>query len=80
MAVRYIGVPAATDSGPKAIRGNIVGAASGGTLSGAQDVQIVFDDAVYGSTQEGKQRLLAAVENILGCIKSARVWPITSSS
>ena len=80
MAIRYIGIPAATDAGPKAIRGNIVGAASGGTLSGAQDVQIVFDDAVYGSAQEGKQRLIAAVTAILDDLKIARVWPITSST
>lgn len=80
MAVRYIGLPTSGNTGPKDIRGNIVAAASGGTLAGSQDVQIVFDDAVYGSAQEGKQRLIATVEEILNALKIARVWPLTSSS
>lgn len=80
MAIRFIGIPTSGNSGPKAIRGNIVGAASGGTLSGSQDAQIVFDDAVYGSSQEAKQRLIAQMTEILECIKSGRVWPITAST
>ena len=80
MAVRYIGLPTSGNAGPKAIRGTVVGAASGGTLTGSQDVQIVFDDSVYGSTQEGKQRLLAEIEVIVSCIEAGRVWPITSST
>lgn len=80
MAIRFIGLPTSGNAGPKAIRGTVVGAASGGTLASSQDVQIVFDDAVYGSTQEAKQRLIAEVTIILECIKSGRAWPITSST
>ena len=80
MAVRYIGIPTSGNIGPKAGRGTIVAAASGGTLTGSQDVQIVFDDSVYGTTQEGKQRLIAAVRAIVDDLEVARVWPITSST
>lgn len=78
MATRYIG---STNTAPSAGRtSDIVGAASGGTLAGSQKVQIVFDDTVYDSTQEGKQRLVAEVEQILDCIKVARTWPIDTAS
>ena len=77
MATRYIGINNVT---PQVKGDQVVGAASGGTLAGSQDVQVVFDDAVFGSAQEAKQRLIAAVEIILARIKSAKAWPITSSS
>lgn len=77
MATRYIGM---TATGPQLNRGNVIGAASGGTLAGSQNVQIVFDDTVFDSTLEGKQRLLAAIEVIEQALETARVWPITSSS
>lgn len=78
MATRYIGMTSA--AGPSLNRGNVIGAASGGTLAGAQNVQVVFDDAVFDSTLEGKQRLLAALDIIEQAIETARVWPITSST
>ena len=77
MATRYIGM---TQTGPQLNRGNAIGAASGGTLAGSQKVQVVFDDATFDSTPEGKQRLIAALEVIEEAIETARVWPITSSS
>lgn len=77
MATRYIGI---TAEAPSAGRVGIVGAASGGTLAGSQTVQVVFDDAIFGSTQEGKQRLIAAIEKIKAAVEAARIWPITSSS
>jgi len=77
MATRYLG---STTTAPQLIGGDVIGAASGGTLAGSQTVQVVFDDAVYGSSQEGKQRLLAAVEAIRDRLANAREWPITSSS
>lgn len=79
MATRYAGI-LATEASPQLNRGEVVFAASGGTLAGSQSVQVVFDDAVYGSTLEGKQRLLAALEIIEQAIETARVWPVTTSS
>jgi hypothetical protein len=61
-------------------RANIVGAASGGTLTGSQSVQVVFDDTVFTSAQEGKQRLMAALESICNDIETARTWPIDSTT
>lgn len=78
MATRYIGM-AVTD-GPQVVGGDVVAAASGGTLAGSQNVQLVFDDTVYGSTPEGKQRLLAALKIIEARIKSAKVWPLAATS
>jgi hypothetical protein len=78
MATRYMGITV-TD-GPQLVGGDVIGAASGGTLAGSQNAQVVFDDAVYDSTYEGKQRLLNALALITARIKSAKVWPITSSS
>lgn len=78
MATRYIGI-GVTD-GVQVVGGDVVGAASGGTLAGSQNLQVVFDDAVYDSTPEGKQRLIAGVELILHRIKSAVSYPISSSS
>jgi hypothetical protein len=78
MAIRYMGLTV-TD-GVQIVGGDVIGAASGGTLTGSQNVQIVYDDAVYESTPEGKQRLLAAIKLIGDRISTARVWPITSAS
>lgn len=78
MATRYIGL-GVTD-GPQFVGSDVVGASSGGTLAGSQNVQIVFDDAVFGSSLEGKQRLIASVEIILARLKSSRSWPVDSSS
>jgi hypothetical protein len=77
MATRYIGID---NVSPQLKGSEVVGAASGGTLAGSQDVQVVFDDAVFGSTPEGKQRLLAALKLIEARIKSAKVWPIAATS
>ncbi len=78
MAIRYFGI--AASDGVQVVGSDVVGAASGGTLTGSQNVQIVYDDAVYESTPEGKQRLLAAIKLIEDRISTARVWPITSAS
>lgn len=77
MATRYAGI---TGTAGQLNRGNVVFAASGGTLAGAQTVQVVFDDTVFTSTQEGKQRLLAALDLIEHAIETARVWPVTTAS
>lgn len=77
MATRYIGMTAVY---PQINRGNVIGAASGGTLAGSQKVQLVFDDSVFDGTLEGKQRLLAALEVIEQVIETAKAWPISSSS
>jgi hypothetical protein len=77
VATRYIG---STQGNPQVAGNSVVGAASGGTLAGGQVVQVVFDDTVYTSAQESKQRLLAAVEVIRQRIASAKTWPIDVSS
>ncbi len=77
MAIRYLGT---ADTSPSVTNGDYVGAASGGTLAGSQVVQIVFDDAVFTSAQEGKQRLLAAMEEIFDRVETAKSWPIDSTS
>lgn len=76
MATRYIG---STSEQPRGF-GDIVGASSGGTLAGGQTVQVVFNDAIYTSSLEGKQRLVAAVEIILNRIKSAKTYPVDANS
>lgn len=77
MATRYIGM---TAEYPQVNHGNVIGAASGGTLAGSQVVQVVFDDTVFTSSQEGKQRLLAAIEIIEQMIETGKFWPVTSST
>jgi hypothetical protein len=77
MATRYIGI---VSENPQVGRAQVVGAASGGTLAGGQVVQVVFNDAIFTSAQEGKQRLLAALEAIEQAIELARAWPISTSS
>lgn len=76
-ATRYIGT---ADTGNSMVNSSVVGAASGGTLAGSQKVQVVFDDTVFTSTQEGKQRLLAALDIIRARIASTKVWPIAATS
>lgn len=77
MATRYIGMTAVDG---QLVGSDVIGAASGGTLAGSQKVQLVFDDAVFGATLEGKQRLLNALKVIEARIETAKIWPITSSS
>lgn len=77
MATRFAGI-AATD-GIQVANGDVVFAASGGTLDASNVVQVNFDDSVF-TGQEGKQRLLAAMDLIKARIASAKVWPVTSSS
>jgi len=78
MATRYIGI---TDARGYADTNNeIVGAAAGGTLAGSQTVQVVFDDGVFGSPQEQKQRLVAALQQIIERVQTAKEWPISSAS
>lgn len=77
MASRYLFSASTRPSNPA----DFTGAASGGTITGASGtVELVFDDAVFGSTMEGKQRLIAAVDALSGRLKSAKAWPITTSS
>lgn len=78
MATRYIGM--AANDGPQFVNSDVVGAASGGTLAGSQAVQVVFDDSEFTSAQEGKQRLLQALDVIKLRIETTSSWPISSSS
>lgn len=77
MASRYVFSASARPSNPA----DFTGAATGGTITGASGtVELVFDDTVYGSSTEGKQRLIAALDAMKAKIQSAKEWPITSSS
>lgn len=78
MATRYAGI--ADTDGIQATENSVVFAASGGTLDASNVVQVNFDDSVFGSTLEGKQRLVAAMELLTRRIQAAKVWPVTSSS
>jgi len=78
MATRYAGI--ADTDGIQMTENSVVFAASGGTLDASNVVQVNFDDSVFGSTQEGKQRLVAAMELLTRRIQAAKIWPVTSSS
>jgi hypothetical protein len=78
MATRYAGI--ADTDGIQLTESSVVFAASGGTLDASNLVQVNFDDAVFTSSQEGKQRLVAALELITRRIQMAKIWPVTSSS
>ena len=78
MATRYIGMT--VSDGPQLVGGDVIGAASGGTLAGSQVVQVVFDDDVYTSAQEGKQQLLSALAIIVKRIETAKNWPVTTGT
>jgi hypothetical protein len=70
---------AATD-GIQLVGNDVVADIAGGTLDNSSVVQLNYDDAVFGSSMEGKQRLLAAIELIKNRVASARLWPITAAS
>lgn len=78
MATRYAGI--ADTDGIQMTESSVVFAASGGTLDASNVVQVNFDDSVFGSTLEGKQRLVAAMELLTRRIQAAKIWPVTSSS
>jgi hypothetical protein len=69
----------AVTDGPQFVRSDVVGFSSGGTLDNSNVVQINFDDTVF-TLQEGKQRLLAALELMFDDIAIARTWPIDSTT
>lgn len=78
MAVRFAGI--ADTDGIQLTEDSVVFAASGGTLDASNLVQLNFDDTVFTSAPEGKQRLAAAVKFLLERIENAKVWPVTSAS
>lgn len=77
MAVRLLGI-AATD-GIQFVNSDLVGAASGGTLDASNVVQLNFDDSVF-TGQEGKQRLIAALDFIRARVATTKTWPISTTS
>lgn len=77
MATRYAGI--ADTDGIQVTENSVVFAALGGTLDASNVVQLNFDDTVF-TGQEGKQRLLAAIDLIKARVATAKVWPVTSSS
>lgn len=77
MAVRGAGI--ADTDGIQMTEDSVVFFASGGTLDSSNLVQVNFDDSVF-TGQEGKQRLVAALELITRRVQMAKIWPVTSSS
>ena len=79
MATFYAGI--ADTDGIQLTENSVVFAASGGTLDASNVVQVNWDGAVFaGTTQEGKQRLVAALKLITQRIETAKLWPATSAS
>jgi hypothetical protein len=52
---------------------------SGGTLDNSNVVQVNWDSTVF-TGQEGKQRLVAAMELLTRRIQTAKLWPITAAA
>lgn len=77
MAVRGAGI--ADTDGIQLTDNSVVFFASGGTLDASNLVQVNFDDTVF-TGQEGKQRLVAALEFITRRVQAAKLWPVTSAS
>jgi len=77
MATRFAGI--ADTDGIQMTESSVVFAASGGTLNASNVVQVNFDDAVFVG-QEGKQRLVAALELLTRRVQAAKVWPVTTAS
>jgi hypothetical protein len=76
MATRYFGTTVVAPNK----RNDFVGASSGGTLAGSQYLQLVWDDSIFGSTPEGKQRLLAALKQLEDRLQTSSIWPIDSTA
>lgn len=50
-----------------------------GTLDSSNLVQVNFNTTAFGSN-DGKQRLVAALELITRRVQMAKIWPVTSAS
>lgn len=78
MAVAQAGI--ADTDGIQMTENSVVFATGAGTLDSSQLVQVNWDTVVFGSTPEGKQRLVAALELITRRIQTAKLWPVTAAS
>ncbi len=78
MAVASIQITAT--SGPKVNTDHVLFDVTGGTLDNSSVCQFNWNDAVFGTPMEEKQRLLAHLDIIRDRLASARVWPITANS
>jgi hypothetical protein len=78
MADRYI---FATSSAPTANADEWTSVATGGSPQGSSaTIELVFDDAIFGATTEGKQRLIAAIDGLKAKVQSLRKWPLVATS
>lgn len=77
MAVAGCGI--ADTDGIQLTENSVVFFTGSGTLDSSNLVQVNFDTTVF-TGQEGKQRLVAALELISRRIQMAKAWPVTSSS
>ena len=69
---------AATD-GIQIVNSDVVFDVAGGTLDNSSVVQLNWDDAVFVG-QEGKQRLLAAIDLIRVRVMTAKQFPVQAGS
>jgi hypothetical protein len=76
MATRSLGSTSLRPRNPTDFLGDVAGA----TLDNSWTVQLNFDDAVYGATNEGKQRLITALMALTDKIMSVKSWPIGPAS
>ncbi len=77
MAVAGCGI--ADTDGIQMTENSVVFFTGSGTLDSSNLVQVNFDTVVF-SGQEGKQRLVAALELITRRVQTAKLWPVTSAS
>ncbi|MGH9927827.1 MAG: hypothetical protein ACREA9_01230 [Pyrinomonadaceae bacterium] len=78
MAVNQAGI--ADTDGIQLTENSVVFAAGAGTLDSSFVVQVNWNDAVFTSAPEGKQRLVAALDLLKERIQMAKLWPVTSAS
>jgi len=69
---------AATD-GIQIVNSDVLFDVAGGTLDNSSVCQFNWDDAVFVG-QEGKQRLVAALELIILRLKTAKQFPVAATS
>ena len=77
MAVAGCGI--ADTDGIQMTENSVVFFTGSGTLDSSNLVQVNFDTVVFGSN-DGKQRLVAALELIARRIQAAKVWPVSTAS
>lgn len=77
MAVAGAGI--ADTDGIQMTENSVVFFTGSGTLDSSNLVQVNFDTTAFGGN-DGKQRLVAALELISQRVEAAKVWPVSTAS